>query len=293
MPMLPTASRSPSVLRTGLIGKGIALSRTPAMQMAEAQAHGLRCEYKLHDMDMPENVGTTLTDKLAQLERLGYAGVNVTYPYKIEVMDLLHEASANAADVGAANTVVFRNGRRYGHNTDLWGFAEGFRRQFGQTGHDHALLLGAGGAGRAVAHALVACGVQRLSIHDSNPHMTRQLLDLLGLNRPHVETKAASGLEELLARDRPRGIVNATPMGMEKLPGSAFPVDLLTPDIWVADIVYFPLVTELLRGAQTRGCRTLSGSAMAVFQAVRAFELFTGRKASPDRMKTTFDAFIS
>ncbi|WP_095588648.1 shikimate dehydrogenase [Actibacterium ureilyticum] len=291
MQPLETATEPCALLRTGLVGKGIALSRTPAMHMAEAQGQGLCCDYRLHDMDAPENAGITLAQKLDQLEQLGYAGVNVTYPYKIAVIDHLTEMSENAAAVGAVNTVVFRDGKRCGHNTDLWGFAEGFRREFGNTGHDHALLVGAGGAGVAVAHALIDCGIARLSIHDTDPDRAAQLAHQVTRNRPGARAQITEDIAALIARDRPQGVVNATPMGMAKLPGSAFPVALLSADMWVADIVYFPLETELLRGARARGCRTLEGAGMAVYQAVRAFELFTGRPADPQRMKATFDAF--
>jgi shikimate dehydrogenase len=286
-----TTHDAASPVLTGLIGKGISLSRTPLMHMSEAQAQGVVNTYRLHDMDEPENARTALPDLLDRLESEGYAGVNVTYPYKIEVIEHLTELSPNARAVGAVNTVVFKDGKRFGHNTDLWGFAEGFRRGFGDVPRAHALLIGAGGAGVAVAHALIDCGVQRLSIHDTDPQRAAALADQVMLNRPGAIAKFAPDLAQLVAEDRPDGVVNATPMGMAKLPGSAFPVALLAPQMWVADIVYFPLETELLRAADQAGCRTLKGSGMAVFQAVRAFELFTGLTADPARMKATFDTF--
>ena len=275
----------------GLVGKGIRLSRTPLMHMQEARAHGWRCDYRLIDLDEPEWSGIALGEILGQLERNGFAGINVTYPFKIEVMGLLDDLSANASSVGAANTVIFRDGRRTGHNTDLWGFAESFRRGLSDVKRDHALLVGAGGAGVAVAHGLAdCCKVGRLSIHDIDTERAVALAEDVSA-RWGVSVTAVSDLAALIASDRPDGIVNATPMGMAKLPGSAFPTALLDPAMWVADIVYFPLETELLRAARLRGCRTLSGAGMAVFQAVRAFELFTGRPADPDRMRATFDAF--
>ena len=278
-------------IEVGLVGRGISKSRTPSMHMAEAGAQGLSCAYRLHDMDDPTYADMSLAGLLDRLEAEGYAGLNITFPYKIEVIDLLAELSPNASAVGAVNTVVFRDGKRYGHNTDLWGFAEGFRREFGTEPQDHALLLGAGGAGVAVAHALIDCGVKRLSIYDTDQNRSTALARQVMRNRPQCMAQSVPDLDALVAQDAPDGIVNATPMGMAKLPGSAFPTRLLTSQMWVADIVYFPLETELLRAAAERGCRTLKGSGMAVFQAVRAFELFTGRPADPNRMKATFDAF--
>ena len=95
----------------------------------------------------------------------------------------------------------------------------------------------------------------------------------------------------MAAAGEANGIVNCTPVGMEKHPGLPLSAAAIDPRQWVADIVYFPLETELLRAARAQGCRSLDGSGMAVFQAVRAFELFTGRPADPNRMKATFDAF--
>ncbi len=117
------------------------------------------------------------------------------------------------------------------------------------------------------------------------------MADLVAKNRPGTETQAANDLAQLMAADRPDGVVNATPVGMAKLPGTSIPTELLDPSLWVADIVYFPLETALLKAARETGCRVLPGSGMAVFQAVRAFQLFTGRPADPLRMKATFAAF--
>lgn len=261
------------------------------MHMAEARAQGFACDYRFHDMDDPDLADVSLPEMLDRVERDGYAGVNVTYPYKIEVMQYLDDLSENATAVGAVNTVVFRNGKRTGHNTDLWGFAEAFRRSYSDVDRSHALLIGAGGAGVALAHGLVdCCGIKRLSIHDVDNDRAEELAARVA-ERWGADVRAAPDLAELVATEMPAGVVNATPMGMAKLPGTAFPPELLDPSMWIVDIVYFPLETEFLKNARDRGCRTLSGAGMAVFQAVRAFELFTGRPADPSRMRATFDAF--
>ncbi|WP_226624977.1 shikimate dehydrogenase [Alloyangia pacifica] len=278
-------------LLAGLIGQGIALSRTPLMQMQEARAQGLFTTYKKLDMDAPERKDMTLAQMVQSAEAAGFDGLNITYPYKIDVISLLDELSENARAVGAVNTVVFDNGKRIGHNTDMWGFAESFRRGLEGAETGHAVLLGAGGAGVAVAHALADCGVKKLSIFDTDPARAEGLAQLVASNRPDTRTQAVSDLAALFAEDKPNGVVNATPMGMAKLPGMAIDASLIDADLWVADIVYFPLETQLIATARAKGCRVLPGSGMAVFQAVRAFELFTGRPADPVRMKATFDAF--
>ncbi|NKX45958.1 shikimate dehydrogenase [Roseicyclus persicicus] len=273
------------VVRAGLVGRGIGGSRTPAMHMAEGAALGIAYDYTRFDMDERP---ATLAEVLAQAEAEGFAGLNVTFPYKVEVIGLLDALSDNARALGAANTVVFRDGRRHGHNTDMWGFAESFRRGMADAPTGDVLLLGAGGAGMAVGHALMSVGTGTLWIHDTDGARAEALAGDLaarfGAGRARVAPDLA-GLAPGLD-----GVVNATPVGMDKLPGCAFPPALLRPDLWVADIVYFPLETALLAAARAAGCRVLPGSGMAVFQAVRAFELLTGLAPDPDRMRATFES---
>lgn len=277
-------------LLAGLVGRGIARSRTPEMHMAEAEALGMRTIYKIIDMDAFGASSPNLSDVVRAAEMIGFNGLNVTYPFKIEIVPLLDELSPNAAAIGSVNTVVFRNGRRYGHNTDLWGFAESFRRNMDGTPRERVLLIGAGGAGVAVAHALADCGVRELRIFDAEADRSERLAEQVRANRPGVVAKSIDRIDATTVHDL-NGLVNATPVGMAKTPGSPFPADLLHPALWVADIVYFPLETELLADARACGCRILPGSGMAVFQAVRAFELFTGLKPDISRMEATFNAF--
>jgi shikimate dehydrogenase len=272
-------------VRAGLVGRGIGGSRTPAMHMAEGAALGLAYDYTRFDTDERP---AALAEILAHAEAESFAGLNVTFPYKVEVIGLLDSLSGNARALGAVNTVVFRDGRRHGHNTDMWGFAESFRHGMAGAPTGAVLLMGAGGAGVAVGHALLSVGTGTLWIMDTDAEraeaLARDLAARFGAGRAQVATDL-SGLAPGLD-----GIVNATPVGMDKLPGSPVPAGLLRPDLWVADIVYFPLETELLAAARAAGCRVLPGSGMAVFQAVRAFELITGLAPDPDRMRATFEA---
>ena len=171
----------------------------------------------------------------------------------------------------------------------MWGFRESFRRGMAGAKRSEVLLLGAGGAGAAVAHALLESGVERLLVTDVQTDraeaLASRLLSSGGAEKVEVVSDLAAGSR------RADGIVNATPVGMAKLPGMPIAADMLRPECWVADIVYFPLETELLAQARSRGCRTLSGEGMAVYQAAQAFELFTGISPDADRMKTAFAAF--
>jgi len=271
----------------GLVGRGIQLSRTPEMHMAEAAVQGLRLVYQTLDTDRLPEALQDLSAIIAAAEAFGFAGLNITYPFKLAVIRELDSLSDNARRVGSVNTVVFRNGRRFGHNTDLWGFAESFRRNMAGAATGSVLQLGAGGAGAAVAHAMADCGVGHLTIADTDVAKAERLCaEIAG----RTESARAVPVEAIGDVDAD-GIVNTTPVGTAAMPGSPYPTDRLRPGMWVADIVYFPLETPLLAEARKRGCRVLPGSGMAVFQAVRAFELFTGRTPDPDRMKATFDAF--
>ena len=273
----------------GLIGRGITLSRTPYMHEREAAHFGIPYVYRLLDTDQMREPRPSFAEVLRAAEITGFAGLNVTYPYKREALAHLDSLSEAASKVGAVNTIVLRNGKRSGHNTDCWGFAESFRQGMADVARDTVLLLGAGGAGGAVAQALLDCGVAHLIVHDVDRDTATALVRRLTEN---AGPRAASLAEDLAAAAaRADGIVNATPVGMAKLPGSPLPLDLLSARLWVADIVYFPIETELLRAARQAGCRTLPGSGMAVFQAARAFELFTGLKPDANRMKASFDAF--
>ena len=282
-----TAAETPRLL-LGLIGSGIQASLTPAMHEQEGEAQGLRVLYQKIDLDRLGLGVEALGDLLVAAELMGFAGLNITFPCKQAVIPLLHDLSEDARQLGAVNTVVLRDGKRVGHNTDCSGFAEGFRRGLPGVKRDRVVQLGAGGAGAAVAHALLAEGVGWLGIRDTDTARAEALA--ADLNTRFGAGRAAR-CEDLAAvlRDAD-GVVNCTPVGMAKLPGMPLDPALLHPRLWVAEIIYFPLETDLLRAARALGCRTLAGSGMAVFQAVGAFRLFTGREPDAARMQAHFAA---
>ncbi|MCG8906910.1 shikimate dehydrogenase [Pseudomonas sp. DP-17] len=270
----------------GLIGAGIQASRTPALHEREGDAQGLRYLYRLIDLDTLGVDAGALPDLLAAAERMGYTGLNITFPCKQAVIPLLHELSDEARGIGAVNTVVLREGKRIGHNTDCLGFAEGFRRNLSDAPRERVVQLGAGGAGAAVAHALLGEGVQQLTLFEVDAARAQALVD--NLNAHFGGQRARVGHDLAGAVTEADGLVNTTPVGMAKLPGAPLPLELLHPGLWVAEIIYFPLETELLRHARSLGCRTLDGGNMAVFQAVKAFELVSGVEADAERMLAHF-----
>ncbi|QBX43520.1 shikimate dehydrogenase [Pseudomonas fluorescens] len=280
-------TRKPVIL-AGLIGAGIQASRTPALHEHEGDAQGLRYLYRLIDLDQLQLDSNALPDLLLAAERMHYTGLNITFPCKQAIIPLLDELSPEARGIGAVNTVVLKDGKRIGHNTDCLGFAEGFRRGLKDAARERVVQMGAGGAGAAVAHALLSEGVQQLSIFDVDRERAESLAN--NLNQHFGVGRAVAGRDLPGTLNQADGLVNTTPMGMAKLPGMPVPVELLRKELWVAEIVYFPLETELLRNARALGCRTLDGGNMAVFQAVKAFELFSGVVPDAQRMLAHFQS---
>ncbi len=276
---------APSVL-TGLIGQGIQLSRSPALHEAEGARQGLRVVYRLFDTSRMGPESVDLSALLNAARQCGFAGLNITYPFKQAVMPLLDRISDAANAVNAVNTVTFHRGEMVGHNTDVTGFYQGFVQGLPDARLARVLLIGAGGAGGAVAHALLKAGVSRLLVHDRDVTSAAKLAASVSAAFPAAAIENCTNLEA--TPSNLDGIVNATPVGMASHPGSPYPVERLHPEQWVADVVYFPLDTELILAARARGCQVLTGAAMAVHQAVGAFELFTGRPASTEHMRETF-----
>ncbi|SFX69902.1 shikimate dehydrogenase [Pseudomonas sp. NFACC49-2] len=279
---------SNTTVLAGLIGAGIQASRTPTLHEREGDAQGMRYLYRLIDLDALKLDSGALPDLLTAAERMSFTGLNITFPCKQAIIPLLDELSCEARGIGAVNTVVLKDGKRIGHNTDCLGFAEGFRRGLNDVSRRRVVQMGAGGAGAAVAHALLAEGVQTLSLFDVDASRAEALAN--NLNQHFGADRARGGHDLASAMAEADGLVNTTPMGMAKLPGTPVPAGLLRGDLWVAEIVYFPLETELLRNARALGCRTLDGGNMAVFQAVKAFELFSGVAPDAQRMLEHFQS---
>jgi shikimate dehydrogenase len=276
----------PTSFVLGLVGEGIGASLTPAMQEREGRENGLSLTYRLVD---PGTWGLGREDLPALLDwaqRLGFDGLNITHPFKQAVVPLVDDLSGDAADLGAVNTVVFRDGRRLGYNTDWSGYSRAFRAALPDAVRDRAVLVGAGGAGVAVGYGLLRQGAEHVAVLDADPERAQacvvRLAKRYGDDRVSLSRDLRSSLLDA------GGVVNATPVGMLGHPGSSVPADLLRPDLWVSDVVYFPLETELVAVARSRGCQVLPGGGMAVHQAAGAFELFTGRTPDVDRMTRHF-----
>lgn len=285
----PAAPAAPSYL-TGLIGAGIGPSLSPLLHEREADRHGLRLLYRIIDLAAlpgtrtPTGAGEAAAELLRAARSVGFDGLNITHPCKQSVISHLDELSPDAEQLGAVNTVVFRAGTAVGHNTDVTGFAQSFARGLPGAPLRHVVQLGAGGAGAAVSHALLGLGAARLTLVDTEEARAARLAGALCRRFGQGRARAVTRQElagELADAD---GLVHATPVGMAAHPGLPLPAGLLRAGTWVAEVVYRPLETELLREARRIGCRTLDGGGMAAFQAADAFRLFTGLEPHTDRM---------
>lgn len=282
---MPASTSTARALLLGLIGQSIQGSRSPQLHEEEARQQGLRCLYQLHDLPLDTSVAQ-LNHLLTAMQAVGYAGCNITHPFKQTVLGCLDSLSDDAAAIGAVNTVQFRDGKRIGHNTDWWGFAQSFQQQWPQARLTRVVQLGAGGAGAAVAHAILTLGCQQLTLHDADPArasaLAARLNQRFGENRVMVADDVAAALAVA------DGLIQATPIGMQGHPGLPLPVGWLHSALWVADVIYFPRETALLKAANALGCATMNGGGMVVYQAAGAFRLFSGLTPDAQRMAQHF-----
>ena len=268
----------------GLIGAPIAHSAAPAMHEAAGAATGIRVHYQL--IEVPGADAALLRSLLEGVRRMGFAGVNVTFPYKEAVLPLLDAIAPEAAPIGAVNTVVAKDGKLTGYNTDTTGFARAITEDIAVPAAGPVALVGAGGVGRAVGFALSRLGVPDLRILDRDPDKAEGLARDLGRG-----ARAMTDLATALAGAA--GVVNATPVGMLPDRNTPIPVALLRADLWVADVVYYPLMTPLLVAAQAVGARIVTGRALTIHQAADAFALFTGERPPVAPLGAAFDAVIA
>jgi shikimate dehydrogenase len=281
----------PRTLKVGLIGAGIQHSSSPSMHVDEGKALGLPITYDLLDYDLMPGGSNRLAALLDEAEQRGFAGLNITYPSKQAVIPLLHELAPEARALHSVNTVLFRDGKRIGHNTDWWGFAESFKRGMSDVNTNSVVLVGAGGAGAAVGYAMLKMGSRTLTVHDMDGSRAAALVARMSELFPDRSIQVCRDLPVALAGAN--GLIHATPTGMRKHPGIPVPAECLRPPLWVSEIVYVPLLTELLATARKHGCRTLDGGGMAVFQGAMAFKLFFEVEPDIPRMLRRFHSRLA
>ena len=260
----------------GLIGYPVEHSLSPVMQNPALQAAAL--DYSYIAMPVKE---AELETGIKGLRSLGFRGWNVTIPHKVAIMKYLDEADPAARIIGAVNTVKVEDGRLLGYNTDAVGFITALHKTGFMTKDSHVVVLGAGGAARAVLWGLIEAGAESICLGVRNPEKAQALADLFSsYKKIQVEEWQSDGCKKaLLQADL---LVNTTPLGMYPHMDAMPPIhwDSLNKQAMVYDIIYTPAKTKLLQEAENRGHRILNGEGMLVEQGAQAFRLWTG--AEPD-----------
>jgi shikimate dehydrogenase len=280
---------SPSPIRIGLIGTELSTTLSPPLHEGEAAALGI-APYSYEVLDFAGVENPDLGVILSNATEAGFTGFNVTHPFKQAIIPHLDALDPTAEALGAVNTIVIDDRGKTGHNTDYTGFLAGLRQSLPSgTPRGSAVLFGAGGAGSAVAAALVDFGVRTLRIIDTHAGRLEALTTALKESHPAgpdltVETASPSESEAWVRTAD--GVVNATPVGMDGVGGTPWDTRWLSPHQWVADVVYRPVVTQLLAEAMERGCSVIPGTSMLLEQAADGFELLTGTVPNRERMRT-------
>jgi len=272
--------------RVVLIGHPVAHSFSAAMQQAAFDALEIDARYELWDRRQID-----LAEAIAELRGDDFLGANVTIPHKEHVVPMMDRLTDDAAVTGAVNVISREGQKLIGHNTDVTGFKAALDKVVGkQKMPRHAVVLGAGGAGRAVVSALISEGFQRIVIFNRHLHRAEGIVRHFSKSASHMDLRAMPWHESVLEAElsKTKVLVNATSIGM--VPGETpIPAELLPPDLFVIDLIYNPPVTQLLKDAASARCTTLGGELMLLQQGARAFELWTGKPAPVEAMQAELD----
>ena len=271
----------------GVIGNPVEHSLSPAIHNAAFQKLGLNFVYLAWKVEAIE-------DAVKGLRALGnFRGASVTIPHKVAVLPLLDEVEATARHIGAINTIVSQNGKLLGTNTDATGALRALKEGNAPLSGEPVVLLGSGGAARAIAFALATeGGIRRMHLLGVDDRERRGLAsDLMQKTAMHVADAALDDQSLKSALADARLLIHCTPIGMSPKTGtSCVPAHLLHPRLTVMDIVYNPRETRLLADAKAVGCRTVSGLEMFLYQAAAQFERWTGEPAPTHVMRAVLES---
>ena len=267
-------------LRLGLIGDNIAASQAPRFHRLAGAQNDIRVTY---DRLVPKDLGLEFDALFDGLAEKGFRGVNITYPYKERAAARVLVEDAYVRGIGAVNTVLFTEGGPIGHNTDYTGFISAYRQERGKAAPGKVLLIGAGGAGKAVAFGLLAVGLAEICIVDPDLQKARALGAALCAAKPGLAVEIAP--EAGLMAAGCAGLVNCSPVGMVGIGGTPLQPSAMDGATWCFDAVYTPVETEFLKHAKTCGLQTISGYELFFGQGVDAWALFSGRDIDQARMR--------
>lgn len=268
------------MIRLGLIGDNIERSKSPSLHRLAGRLCGLDVSY---DLLVPSELGITFDEIFARCQGEGFRGLNITYPYKELAFSRLAVVDPKVAAVGSCNTALFEDGSAVGWNTDYTGFVKAFRSAFPRAQPGVVAMAGAGGVGRAIALALAELGADALRLVDADVQRAETLASSLRANglTMHVIV-CASVADAVVGCD---GLVNATPLGMDGIAGTAISSTLMAGRRWAFDAVYTPVETQFLSEARLAGLETLSGYELFFHQGIDAFHRFTGHEVDAPALR--------
>jgi shikimate dehydrogenase len=269
-----------NTVRLGLIGDNIAASKSPELHQVAGRLCGLTVTY---DLLVPAELRRSFEELFAQCASNGYRGLNITYPYKARVTSHVTIKDADIRVIGACNTVVFGMGMPAGANTDYTGFIAAFRNTFGDARPGVVAVAGAGGVGRAIGFALAQLGAAALRLVDVNAAKAEALRTAIHQTHRDVRVEVVRGIED--AASGADGLVNATPLGMDGLDGTAFPHSVFARQRWAFDAVYTPVQTEFVLAARASGLSVMTGYELYFYQGIDAFRIFTGCDIDPATLR--------
>ena len=267
-------------VRLGLIGDNIARSRSPLLHVEAGRLCGLDVSY---ERLVPADMALSFDAVFERCRQGGFRGINVTYPYKEEVVPLVRIDAPEVSRIGACNTVLFSGSRAEGFNTDHSGFIAAYRSVFGGRDPGTVAMAGAGGVGKAIAFALAALGCPRLRLYDPHESRAAALARSIATASTDMAVEVCGSIGD--AADGADGLVNCTPLGMAGQPGTAVPAALMDRAAWAFDAVYTPVETEFLKDARAAGLEVMSGYELYFHQGVDAFRLFTGRQVDQTALR--------
>ncbi|RUM53822.1 MAG: shikimate dehydrogenase [Marinomonas sp.] len=256
----------------GLIGQSISASRSPSLHNMLGELKQLPVSYELQELD--SSAVEAFTERLSLIREKGFIGTNVTFPFKQIAVDSADEVNDSVKKVGSTNTLLLKDGKVCAFNTDYTGFIRGYRTRLADQAAGKVLMIGAGGVGRAVAFGLFEVGATELFITDLNVAGAEALAQSLNDSGYKATVIAADEVADIAKGVD--GLVNCTPVGHYKTPGNPLAASAFGGQKWAFDAVYTPLDTEFLKAANAAGLTIVSGFDLFFYQALDAFEIFTG-----------------
>ncbi|MGB8331459.1 MAG: shikimate dehydrogenase [Polyangiales bacterium] len=275
-------------LRLGIFGWPVAHSKSPKMHESAARALGIRLRYERFEV-----APVDLKDAVRRQHELGIDGYNLTVPHKEAIVDLIDEVAPGAQTIGAVNTVVRTAGRYVGHNTDAPGLVRSLEETGVQLRNARVVVLGAGGAARAVVVGLSHAGAQAIAVLSRRPEQSKALTDSLA-GRLQCALESAPIGEASTYFPNATLLVQATSATLESNPSAAefaasLPMEALPADATVVDLVYKPLRTSVLARAEECGLSVVDGLGMLLYQGAIAFEMWTGLRPPIDVMRSALN----